>query len=62
MIFNIILSIESTFFTANIIQSFIVGKRLEIRGFIISDEIHRPQYPAAIKQMAEWIAAVSRLL
>lgn len=41
------------------VQMYVVGKQLEMRGFIISDPKFRQFYPGAIKQMAEWIKDVS---
>ena len=39
---------------------YIVGHQLEIKGFIISDPRFRPNYPGAIKQLAEWVKNVSQ--
>ena len=47
------------FFSADMIQGYIISKRLETRGFIISDPHFKPRYPEAVKQLAEWISSVS---
>ena len=54
-----LLNIDIIFYSADMIQGSLVGKQLEVKGFIISDRKYRPKYPAAVKQLIEWISQVS---
>ena len=42
------------------VQMYIIANQLEIKGFVISDPRFRPDYPGAIKQLAEWVKNVSQ--